>query len=323
VTRTGFLAIVASALFRLDAQPAPQAPGGQGPPVPGDLAPILERAAQYVLDYEQRFHDVVADEAYEQLGPPDARKSVNGIPLRCGQAFCHRTTRADIVFVRLGGDIPWGTFRDVYEVDGQKVRDRDARIERLFRDTPEGALERARTLLDESARHNIGPAIRTLNFPTLTLTFLLAQNQPRFAWRRGGRRRFAGIEGVEVRFEERTRPTLIQDGAHGDPLAARGRLWIDPARGIVMGSESCFRWEPERAEACLVTEYRPEPALAMWVPKEMRETYSDLPNGALAVFGARSEATARYSAFRRFRVTVQDEKVTLPEPKEQAEPDGP
>ncbi len=283
-------------------------------PVPAALVPVLQRAAGYVLDYEQRFHDVVADEVYDQLAPRDARAIGNGVPLRCAGTFCHRTTRADIVFVRLGGDIPWATFRDVYEVDGQKVRDREARIERLFRDTPEGALERARTLLDESARYNIGPALRTLNFPTLPLSFLLAQNQPRFAWTQGGRRRFAGIEGVEVQFEEVARPTLIRDTTRGDSLAAHGRFWIDPARGIVMGSESCFRWEPERAFACLSTEYRPEPALAMWVPKEMRETYADLPNGALAVFGGRSEATASYSGFRRFTVRVEDERATLPAP---------
>jgi hypothetical protein len=316
VTRTGLLALAALVVLPPTARPAPPTAPGRERPVPAELAPILARAAEYVDAYEQAFHDIVADEAYDQLAPPDSRKTVNGIPLRCGRAFCHRTTRADVVFVRLGGDFPWGTFRDVYEVDGQKVRDREARIERLFRDTPEAAVERARTLLEESARYNIGPALRTLNFPTLTLPFLLAKNQARFAWKLAGRRRIAGIEGAEVEFEELARPTFIADGAHGDPLAARGRFWIDPARGIVMGSEACFRWEPERAEACLATDYRPERTLAMWVPKEMRERYGDLPNGAIPVFGARSEASARYSGFRRFTVAVQEQKVTLPEPEQ-------
>ena len=36
------------------------------PPVPADLVPVLERAARYVLDYEQAFHDVAAEENYTQ-----------------------------------------------------------------------------------------------------------------------------------------------------------------------------------------------------------------------------------------------------------------
>lgn len=310
---------------------APRSPAAAAVPRPSsaedapsaDLAPILERAARYVLDYEQRFHDVVAHEIYDQTGPRDRRKSVGGLPLRCGVSFCRRSTRADVVFVRLGGDIPWGTFRDVYEVDGEKVRDREARIERLFRDTPEGAVERARSLLAESAKYNIGPAARTLNFPTLPLSFLLANNQRRFAWKRRGERRVAETRGVEVEFTETARPTFVTDGDNGEPLVARGRFWIDPGRGTVMRSEACFRWAPERAEACLVTEYRPEPSLAMWVPVEMKERYGDLPYGSTAVFGASSEAVAKYSGYRRFSVEVQEEKVTVPEAQQQAGRKGP
>jgi hypothetical protein len=288
-------------------------PAEDGPSA--DLAPILTRAAQYVLEYEQRFHDIVAEEVYDQTGPRDSRRQIGGVPLRCGVSFCRRTTRADVVFVRLAGDIPWGTFRDVYEVDGERIRDREARIERLFRDTPQAAVERARSLLAESAKYNIGPAARTLNFPTLPLPFLLEKNQGRFAWKRKGERRIADVRGVEVEFKETSRPTFVSDGDNGEQLAARGRFAIDPERGTVMRSEVCFRWEPERAEACLVTEYRPEPSLAMWVPTEMRERYGDLPYGSTMVFGAMSEATARYSGYRRFSVTVQQENVT-PQPKQ-------
>jgi hypothetical protein len=31
------------------------------------------------------------------------------------------------------------------------------------------------------------------------------------------------------------------------------------------------------AEALVTTDYRPEPALAMWVPTEMREHFADVP----------------------------------------------
>ena len=47
------------------------------------------------------------------------------------------------------------------ELNGKKVRDRDERLERLFRHPSPSALERARKILEESARYNIGGATRT------------------------------------------------------------------------------------------------------------------------------------------------------------------
>jgi hypothetical protein len=87
------------------------------------------------------------------------------------------------------------------------------RLEGLFANLPPPTAQvRARVLLAESARFNIGPAIRTVNFPTLALTFLLPANQARFTWRGGSRRRIEGVETVEVEFEEVARPTLVDRG---------------------------------------------------------------------------------------------------------------
>ncbi len=263
------------------------------PPVPAELVPVLERAARYVLDYEQAFHDIAAEEDYRQWAPR----------LSCDSS-CRRATRADVVFVRLGGEIPWGTFRDVFEVDGQRVRDREGRLEELFGASPSGSVApRVRAILDESARYNIGPVKRNVNFPTLALAFLHPRNQHRFAWKRGGTRRFGTVEGLEVEFEEVARPTLVDQDGHGD-LPAEGRFWIDPRRGTVLRSETRFPLGAQGALAQVATEYRAEPRLAMWVPAEMREEYNSQ--------GLFAEATARYSNFRKFTVTVEDETATLP-----------
>jgi hypothetical protein len=281
------------------------------PPVPADLVPVLEQAARYVLDYQQSLHDTAAEESYTQwaLRQPTG---TGGLSLSCTAGACRRTTRADVVFVWLGGAIPWGTFRDVFEVDGQKVRDREARLEALFSaSSPATVVQRARAILNESARYNIGPAVRNINFPTLSLAFLLPVNQRRFAWRRGGTRRFGTVEGLEVQFEEVARPTLVDQDGQGD-LPAKGRFWIDPRRGTVLRSETKFRFEPARAQAYVATEYRAEPKLAMWVPSEMREEYADMPGTPRPVFRSPSEATARYSNFRRFTVTIEDATATLP-----------
>jgi VWFA-related protein len=296
-----------------DATGAPVA-AATPPPVPADLVPVLEQAARYVLDYEQAFHDIAAEESYTQWAQPRGVGALTlvGPSLSCTATSCRRLTRADVVFVRLGGEVPWGTFRDVFEVDGQKVRDREARLEKLLQASSSPSVaQRVKVILSESTRYNIGPAVRNINFPTLSLAFLHPRNQSRFAWKRGGTRRFGTVEGLEVEFEEVARPTLVDQDGQGD-LPAKGRFWIDPARGTVLRSETEFRFEPARARAWVATQYEAEPKLAMWVPTEMREKYDDLPGTPMPVFKSPSEATARYSSFRKFTVTIEDETATLP-----------
>lgn len=196
------------------------------PRVPADLVPVLEQAARYVLDYEQALHDLAAEESYTQWA--QWQDPVAGPSLTCTATACRRRTRADVVFVRLGGAIPWGTFRDVFEVDGQEVRHRDARLESLLSASSVASVaQHVRAILDESARYNIGPAVRNINFPTPSLAFLLPRNQPRFAWKRGGSRRFETVEGVELLFDEVARPTLVDQGGHGD-LPARAASGSTP-----------------------------------------------------------------------------------------------
>jgi hypothetical protein len=100
---------------------------------------------------------------------------------------------------------------------------------------------------------------------------------------------------------------------HYGDLPTEGRFWIDPERGTVLRSETRFLFRHAQATASVATEYRPEAALAMWVPWEMREEYQDNPGAAVRLFGVSTDATARYSNFRRFGVTV-DEEARLPEP---------
>jgi hypothetical protein len=232
--------------------------------------------------------------------------------------YQERKTRADLVFVRLAGDIPWGLFRDVFELNGTKVRDRDERLQRLFQQPSPSAFDQARRILEESARYNIGGAQRTANIPTLPLVFLLPRNQDRFSFRAGERKRIAGVEALAVDFEETVRPTLVKDSKGGD-LPARGRFWIDPGRGHVLRSEVVFRFEPRLAEGTIETDYRPEPRLGIWVPREMKESYENLPGAARPVFHAPTHAKARYENLRQFTVTS-GETARLPgEPR----PDSP
>ncbi|MFN8095588.1 MAG: VWA domain-containing protein [Vicinamibacteria bacterium] len=284
---------------------APNAPLDPG------LAELLDKAGRYVAEYERAFRNIVADEDYEQR----TSTSASGQPDR-------RRTRADLVFVRLAGPIPWASFRDVYEVDGSTVRDRSSRLLELFARPSRSAYDKAEAILAESTRYNIGVE-RTVNLPTLPLVFLLPRNRTRFAftWREKPR---AG-EPTEIAFREIARPTLIRNrkpDSESDAesrtldLPADGRFWIDP-RGVVVRSELRLRTGLSDTSAELSTRYRPEPRLAMWVPEEMKEHYVLTgPNIPVSIASHGNEfvldAIARYTNLRRFQVTT-DEAVTTPE----------
>jgi VWFA-related protein len=304
--------------------PAPEtAPAPAARPVADpELATLLELAGRYVVDYERALHDIAAEEDYSQRSP---NSEGSGLPdwLR---------TRADIVFVRLAPPFPWATFRDVYEVNGSPVRDRDGRLERAFRESPDTAVARAEAILTESTRYNIGPE-RTVNLPTLALLVLHPANQPRFAFERKRRKG----TGMEVAFREQARPTIfrefigsrrqVEPGSvrptqRGADLPAEGRFRLDPRRGTVLRSEVRFRFPADvttvlmtrhggRASdgrATITTTYRAEPALAMWVPVEMKERYEG------GSFGLGTDAVARYSHFRKFEVTVEQGGVRVTPP---------
>jgi VWFA-related protein len=284
--------------------PAPAAPVAQVEPSPAtnpaDPAPsapateldgLLERAGAYAARYADSFRNVVAEELSRQWWQ-DGNKTES------------RTTRADMVFVRLPGAIPWGTFRDVFERDGHAVRPQDGRLEAIFAHPRADAVEQANAILRESTRQNLGPVYRTANVPTLALLFLLPENQRRFAFERRGRRSFDGLQGVEVAFKETSRPTIVRDRWQND-MPANGRFWVDPARGTVLRSEVAYRFLAERLDvAYVMTEYRRESGLDIFVPAEMSELYA-IPNRG------RIEAKSRYTKYRRFSVTVQGEAASL------------
>jgi VWFA-related protein len=285
----------------------------QAPAADPSLVPVLERAARYVEAYEESFRNVVAEEAYSQSMVVGPRLAPPMGPVGLLRGFQRtRKTRADLVFVRLAGDdVPWSLFRDVFEVDGKRVRERDRRLEQLFRNPSPSARDQAHRIVEESARYNIGGAARTINVPTLPLVFLHPRNQSRFSFSRGGQHWISGVQALEVRFEEVAGPTVVTTSS-GEALPARGTFWIDSSRGAVLKSEVVFRFEPSLAEASIETEYELQPGLGMWVPSQMKERYRNLPHASRSIFGAPTEATARYSNFRQFRVTVESGNARLP-----------
>src|SRR5947208_1164860 len=97
---------------------ASAAPPGQEPAVEA----VLRRAGAYVTEFQRQLSGVVAEESYVQ----DVRDSRT--------AAGHRVLKSDLLLVKPQGADRWIQFRDVFDVDGKPVRDRDERLVKLFLD---------------------------------------------------------------------------------------------------------------------------------------------------------------------------------------------
>jgi hypothetical protein len=284
------------------------AAGGQTAAPDPSLDGLLRQAGEYVREWEGAFRVVVAEEVYVQR----LRASPGG-PVQET-----RRLASDVAFVRAPGTaLPWWLLRDVYEVDGRAVRDRQARLEKLLVESPAAGLERARGIADEGARFNLGRSTRNFNVPTLVLAFFHPELQPRFSFERKGT---AGIEGrtfVEVAFRERSAPTVVRGPEALPDVLASGRAWIHGEDGTVGRTELLLETSQGAVltRARLTTEYRPQKALALWVPVEMSDRLQTELVGARGRSGSIElvEGTAAYTGFRQAGVSTQEE-IRLPSP---------
>ena len=209
-------------------------------------------------------------------------------------------TRADLMLVRPANR--WVSFRDVFEVDGRPVRDREDRLRRLFLDETPEAKARLQSVMDESAKYNIGPVVRSINVPLFPLDILRSWNRERFDFTLGRDDEVDGVRAWRIEYTERGRPTLVE-GLEGEDVPIHGRFLVDQLTGAIV--ETTVELAKETVNGEIVVRYGREPALGLWVPVQMRETY--LQGGRRILM----EGRADYTKFRRFQVKT-EEKVTLP-----------
>jgi hypothetical protein len=260
-------------------------------PAPARLDDVLALAGRSVARLEEELAVLVADETYEQ-GLWIASDS---------SARTRRSIVSEVAWVPTGDAMVWAFFRDVREVDGAPVRDRTARLEQLF---PSGltreANERALEILEESSRYNVGRH-RTVNSPTIALSFLHPRNQPRFSFRLLGPGDKESVETWKLRFVEKQRPTLTKT-SRGEDVPARGLLWVEAGGGAVVASRLEMSAPRGIGPIVIETAYARDDRLGAWLPTEMREAYG---NRTRSAGEERVEAVARYSAWRRAQVEVQ------------------
>jgi hypothetical protein len=269
------------------------------PALPG----LLQRAGKYLEAYERQISMVVAEERYVQMSDASSSSGTQT-----------RNLKSDILVVDLGV-AGWTGFRDVFEVDGQAVRDHQNRLLALVTSASADTLTHARRLAAEGARFNIGAVTRTINMPTVALKFLRALNQPRSTWKLGGKRKIDGRDTVELFFAETGGPRLISTA---DQAPAQGRFWVEEATGRVVRTELGI--ETSGVRATVTVTFGPADNVIPWVPLRMDEEYR--PTGVRSAAGGRSalnvdaealpegwgpgariDAHATYAKFRTFAVT--------------------
>ncbi len=269
--------------------PAPArqpAKGKRAEPDP-ELDAVVARASEYITGYFREFKNVVAEEDYTQTN----------MAVRPAEI---RRTRSDFLLAMAPDGKSIVPFRDVFEVDGLAVRDREDRLRKLFLEAaPADAMDAAKRVQNEGARYNLVSTRTTVNIPTLALTLLVEPFLDSVAFRRGREETVEGVRVLRVDFEEVSSPTAIYAPTTGEDIPSAGSFWIDPLTGRVL--KTYLRADDEKNSLSLdsTVTYKRSDALGLWVPSEMRETYR--------LRGFSIEGRASYSNFRSFQVKTQQE----------------
>ena len=205
-------------------------------------------------------------------------------------------------------------FRDVFEVDGKPVRDRNDRLAKLFLEPSKSTNAQADKIIRESARYNIGDIERTINLPVLAMTVLDRRMQPNFQFHLEDA---AGDpnslpksptfavrpDAVVLAFDEAQVRTMIMT-PQGKNLQSHGRFWLGMPTAEVLMTE--LRVDDYSLGAAIHVAYQKRPGVKVLVPVEMHELYENHLNSQ------KVEGTATYSNFREFNVKVEE---TIAPPK--------
>lgn len=257
-----------------------------GPP---SLKDVMRRVAAYVDSYGERAAIVVATERYAQTttGNTDAPR-------------LERHLVAEFALVKVDVVSGWLGFRDVLEVDGRKLPDREERLVRSL--SSGGGYAEAQRLSDESARFNIGTIERNFNVPTTTLFFLRSNTQDRF---RFSAKTVEQDGSWRIAFKETSRPTLIRT-PDNQSVPSEGDIWVNPDDGTVVRTvlrtelKNLKHARMQRGEGRVDVTYRYVAMIGMWLPEQMSEHFETTGSAGQTPAWERVEGNAQYSNYRQF-----------------------
>lgn len=271
---------------------------------------VLERAGVYATQFRRQLSNLVAEETYVQkLRIPIGVVSTAGTH---GEPVRHRELKSDLLMIRPAER--YVEFRDVFEVDGKLVRDRQNRLTSLFLSAKVNDAEQVEKIALESARFNIGNVFRNFNTPTLALLFLEPETRDRFRFRRVDGKKppvlakdwmLEAPDGVGrsdrlwvLEYRE-VRPKTVIGRYGGGDMPATGRFWIDAPTGRVLASELIVG-DP-MMQCTIDVRYGGETISGLAVPAEMRERYVNNRDRIVTT------GTATYGRVRMFGVATAED----------------
>src|SRR3989442_2560993 len=114
-----------------------------------DLNNVLERATEYVTQYEAELGNLIGTEEYLQT----SILLDNSSPPRVAGRMQRRTS-SDFLIIQVGSE--WAALRKVNRADGQKVREIVQAFEDAFDDSPQANAKRLEDMKNESTGYNLG-----------------------------------------------------------------------------------------------------------------------------------------------------------------------
>jgi len=304
------------------AQPTPAAAAAAVAPPPepvgtepGDMA---DRLADYAEAFERDVAGIVAQERYVQIiqpwrgNPPGPEKEPaltwlepGDKPPKTGPIIARRQLVSDILLAQLK-DQQWVAYRDVAEVDGEAVRDRVDRVQKLFLSQSADRSAQFQAIAMESSRYNLGDLKRDINLPTVALSLLRRANHWRFQFKTQKDESIDGRTCRVLAYREKESPSLISTRNSGD-VFIYGRVWLDQADGRVRRTE--FRFDRGVGmggfRSSIRVDYGPVEGIATLVPVRMWEWHEGVNQlGRIGGDLTGVQGLASYSQIRRFSVTT-------------------
>jgi hypothetical protein len=265
-----------------------------------ELDAVLQRATDYVTQYEEQLGNLIGAEEYVQ----------NAVWMGTGaRGFAQvgkrmqRRTSSDFLIIQVGSE--WTALRKINRVDGFKEKEVEPAFEDVFDNSPQANAKRLSDMKAESTRHNLGDVRRDINLPTFALKVLRKSEVGRFSFERAGTSRIEGIQTWAIRFQEQSGRSLVV-GGNGEILYSNGILWIEPETGRILKTEFNVenRYTPTPLKGSSIVTYAEGKRVKMLVPLLMIEHYETEFHTI--------QTRADYSNFRPFEVDVKFE-IGLPQ----------
>lgn len=264
----------------------------QSPPTAADLTARLHA---YLLGYEPKLSELIANESMRQETAPE-QVSISGVESDGRRE--QRTLASEVAFIALPANAGWMGFRRVMKVGRDPVADGAGSLKDVLAGGDRTDYAKAKEMLADSTRFNLGEP-RSTNLPNLPLEMLHPRHAKRFSARVAGNDRIRGVRTIRLVFVETFTPTIIK-ATDGGEMRSIITAWVEPASGRLWRADVVTR--DTRAgvapfDNVVSVRFAEHAALGLLVPATMHEEF-------FAGVRRRAWGDATYTNYRRFQTSA-------------------